>query len=223
MENVLLLSPLAHVSTGYHYVGIKFTARKLGGSVCELQRNQQSYKEQIPSLTKCAVSRETKATTAPPHSTQLQSQGRQTGANLWAPIPKAECRLAQLGTLLTLLATNDHFLQAATLWVHRVLQVKVSHSKVPHTCIVFTPLDDTCRMVSYYSLQSHQSLTLHQQSENVTVLVRELVQKKVSPVLTEKIKWHQNIFIWFKAPGRKCQMNGLQKPGAIRQRRFSGI
>lgn len=64
---------------------------------------------------------------------------------------------------------------------------------------------------------------MHQQPENVTVLVRELVEKKVSPVLTEKIKRHQNIFIWFKAPGSKCQMNGLQKPDTIRQRRFSGV
>lgn len=42
-----------------------------------------------------------------------------------------------------------------------------------------------------------KTLTLHQKPENITVLVRKLVAKKIGPVLTEKIKWHQNIFIWF--------------------------
>lgn len=82
-----------------------------------------------------------------------------------------------------------------------------------------------CDIKIEYNLISHneKTLTLHQQPENVTVLVRELVEKKVSPVLTEKIKWHQNILIWLKTPGSKCQMDGLQKPGTIAQRRLGGI
>lgn len=81
--------------------------------------------------------------------------------------------------------------------VYRVLQVKISHSKsctlvlLSHlwlTSVEWRPI--------IISLQSNQSLTLHQQPENVTVLVRELVEKKVSPVLAEKVKWHQNVFIW---------------------------
>lgn len=109
--------------------------------------------------------------------------------------------------------------------------MEIGDSKLLHTCIIFTFLEECkCRMVNvtlniHCNLISHneKTLTLHQQPENVTVLVRELVEKKKSPVLTEKIKWHQNIFFWFKAPGSKCQMNGLQKPGTIRQRRFSGV
>jgi hypothetical protein len=42
-------------------------------------------------------------------------------------------------------------------------------------------------------------------------------------VLAEKIKWHQNIFLWFKAPGSECQVNGLQEPGAVRQRGLSAV
>ena len=68
-----------------------------------------------------------------------------------------------------------------------------------------------------------KTLTLHQQPEDITVLVRELVEEVVSPVLAEKIKWHQNIFLWFKAPGSECQVNGLQEPGAVRQRGLSAV
>lgn len=81
--------------------------------------------------------------------------------------------------------------------VDQVLQVKISHSQsctlvlLSHlwlTSVEWRPI--------IISLQSNPSLTLHQQPENVTVLVRELVEEKVSPVLAEKVKWQQNVFIW---------------------------
>lgn len=64
---------------------------------------------------------------------------------------------------------------------------------------------------------------MHQQPEDVAVLVGELIEEEVSPVLTEEIKGHQNVVLGFKAPGSQSQVNGLQQPGSSRQWRLCAV
>ena len=54
-------------------------------------------------------------------------------------------------------------------------------------------------------------------------MIRELILEKVSPVLAEDIKWHQNLLLRFKATCIESQVNRLQKLGTFRQRWLSNI
>ena len=88
------------------------------------------------------------------------------------------------------------------------------------TCGVVNALSTTQSLINHDHMET---LTLHQQPEDVTVLVRELVEQEVSPVLTEKIKWHQNVLLGFQAPGSECRVNRPQEPGAVGQRGLRAV
>lgn len=53
-------------------------------------------------------------------------------------------------------------------------------------------------------------------------MVRKLVHQQLGPVLTEKVKGHENLRLRLQATSCECQMDELYQTTALRERRLTG-